>query len=262
MAGGKTEGDRKFVVALARGLEVLRAFRPSDGMLGNKEIAERTGLPRPTVTRITYTLCQLGYLARIARFDKYSLAPSAITIGYAALAGFGLRRVARPFMEDVARDLSAPVALGVIDRSAVLYVDIARGTAAFTIQLEIGSRLPLLTTAMGRALLAATPPAERAAILEPLRASHGTDWPAIEAELEAAYASCARDGYTSVTAAWRSDIHSVAVPLVAHDGSGVYAFNCGGPPHQFTADFMRDRVAPAMLGMKARIEAALDGGFE
>ncbi len=56
------EGDRKFVVALARGLDVLRCFRARDGFLTNQEIAERTGLPKPTVTRLTYTLCQLGYL--------------------------------------------------------------------------------------------------------------------------------------------------------------------------------------------------------
>ena len=55
-------GDRKFITALARGLEVLRAFTPTEGLLGNGEIAERTGLPKPTVSRLTYTLTKLGYL--------------------------------------------------------------------------------------------------------------------------------------------------------------------------------------------------------
>jgi len=60
-------GDRKFVTALARGLEVLRAFTPTEGLLGNGEIAERTGLPKPTVSRLTYTLTKLGYLAHVER---------------------------------------------------------------------------------------------------------------------------------------------------------------------------------------------------
>jgi len=47
--GHVADGDRKFVSALARGLEVLRAFTPSEGLLGNGEIVERTGLPKPTV---------------------------------------------------------------------------------------------------------------------------------------------------------------------------------------------------------------------
>ena len=40
--------DRQFVVALSRGLDVLRCFRANEPMLGNQEIAARTGLPKPT----------------------------------------------------------------------------------------------------------------------------------------------------------------------------------------------------------------------
>src|SRR4051812_7404599 len=96
------EGDRKFVVALARGLEVLRAFRAGDHLLGNHEISSRTGLPKPTVTRLTYTLTRLGYLTPVPRFGKYALAPAALALGYTALAGQGIRPVAQPFMQALA----------------------------------------------------------------------------------------------------------------------------------------------------------------
>ena len=56
------EGDRQFATTLARGLEVLRCFTPLEPLLGNKEISVRTGLPKPTVSRLTYTLTKLGYL--------------------------------------------------------------------------------------------------------------------------------------------------------------------------------------------------------
>src|ERR1700751_6481155 len=65
--------DRSFVVALSRGLDVLRAFQPNDGLLGNQEIAARTSLPKPTVSRLTYTLTKLGYLTPVPRFEKYRL---------------------------------------------------------------------------------------------------------------------------------------------------------------------------------------------
>jgi DNA-binding IclR family transcriptional regulator len=74
----KVATDRSFVVALSRGLDVLRAFRPNDGLLGNQEIAARTNLPKPTISRLTYTLTKLGYLTPVPRFDKYQLAPAAI----------------------------------------------------------------------------------------------------------------------------------------------------------------------------------------
>lgn len=54
--------DRQFVTALARGLELLRCFTPSESVLGNQELARKTGLPKPTITRMTHTLTRLGYL--------------------------------------------------------------------------------------------------------------------------------------------------------------------------------------------------------
>jgi DNA-binding IclR family transcriptional regulator len=251
--------DRKFVVALARGLEIMRAFRPDDGFLGNQEIAERTGLAKPTVTRLTYTLCELGYLTKIPRVGKYRLAPMAITLGYSALASFGIRRIARPHMDQVVELASAPVALGVIDRNAVLYVDLARGTSAFTIQLEIGSRLPLATTAMGRALFAASSPTRQAAMLDWLAQHHGEDWPRVRRDMEMAIKAYESDGYVVNRGAWRADVHAVGVPLVTKDGSGVYAFNCGGPPHQFSEEFIHSVVGPAMVTMVKNIENALEG---
>ncbi len=59
---GQPRRDRQFVEALARGLEVLRAFAPNHALLGNQEIARATGLPKPTVSRLTYPLTKLGYL--------------------------------------------------------------------------------------------------------------------------------------------------------------------------------------------------------
>ena len=62
--------DRQFVVALARGLELLRAFSFDDSFLGNQEIAARTGLPKPTISRLTHTLTKLGYLNYSERLGK------------------------------------------------------------------------------------------------------------------------------------------------------------------------------------------------
>ena len=84
-SGRKVATDRSFVVALSRGLDVLRAFHPNDGLLGNQEIAARTNLPKPTVSRLTYTLTKLGYLTPVPRFENYQLAPSAMSLGYASV---------------------------------------------------------------------------------------------------------------------------------------------------------------------------------
>ena len=70
LSGGEIEmpaKDRQFANTLARGLEVLRCFRVGDALLGNKEIAQRTGLPKATVSRLTHTLIELGYAAALGK---------------------------------------------------------------------------------------------------------------------------------------------------------------------------------------------------
>lgn len=107
--------DRQFATNLARGLEVLRAFMPSDPMLGNKEICDRTRLPKATVSRLTYTLNLLGYLTRVDKYQKYRLGPGVLSLGYPLLASLQVRQIARPYMEKIARDTGCSVNLGMRD---------------------------------------------------------------------------------------------------------------------------------------------------
>ncbi|HEX7055108.1 MAG TPA: helix-turn-helix domain-containing protein, partial [Burkholderiales bacterium] len=96
------EGDRQFATTLARGLEVLRCFTPLEPLLGNKEISVRTGLPKPTVSRLTYTLTKLGYLRHNMRLGKYQLGSAVLSIGYPLLASMNVRQAARPLMKELA----------------------------------------------------------------------------------------------------------------------------------------------------------------
>src|SRR5512143_1631985 len=114
------ENDRQSIRALERGLKVLRCFKPGDRFLGNQEIAQRTGLPKPTVTRLTYTLTKLGHLTHVPRLGKYQLAPGALAIGYSTLANMRIRQVARPYMQELANESDIAVALGSRDRLNVI----------------------------------------------------------------------------------------------------------------------------------------------
>ena len=123
--------DRKFTNTLARGLGVLRAFRVSDNGLTHAEIAERTGLPKPTISRLTYTLTKLGYLQFVEESGKYALGAQTIALGSMALGGLDVRHIARPALRAVAQAANASVGLGVRDRLSMRYVDCQRGPAAF-----------------------------------------------------------------------------------------------------------------------------------
>lgn len=162
-------------------------------------------------------------------------------------------------MDELAERLAAPVALGIRDRNRALYVDISRGSAAITFQLDIGSGIPLARSAMGQALLAVMPQDERERAIAEMAPRYGAEWPQLEREMRAEIDACIQRGYAISAGAWRPGIHAVAAPLSAADGSGVYAFNCGGPPYQFTEKFMHEEVGPAIRDLVRSVEAALNG---
>jgi DNA-binding IclR family transcriptional regulator len=255
----KAATDRSFVVALSRGLDVLRAFHANDGLLGNQELAARTKLPKPTVSRLTYTLTKLGYLTPVPRFEKYQLAPSAMALGYAALANLGVRHLSEAFREEVMRETGGAVAVGARDRLSMIYFGQSRNGLTLGVQLDVGSRIPIATTAMGRAYIWALPPDDRAALLRELREHYGSRWARIRDGIERSGEMVARYGFAISAGEWQDDVHAVGVALKLNDGTGPYAFNCGAPAFRFTEDRLVNDIGPRMVAMVRNIETALGG---
>jgi DNA-binding IclR family transcriptional regulator len=257
--GKKPATDRNFVVALSRGLDVLRAFQPNDGLLGNQEIASRTNLPKPTVSRLTYTLTKLGYLTPVPRFEKYQLAPAAMSLGYAALANLGVRHLSEPFREEVMRATGGAVAVGGRDRQSMIYFGQSRSSETVGVQLDVGSRVPIATSAMGRAYFWALGEEDRAALLRDLREHYGHRWPKLRDGLERSGEIVAKYGFAISAGDWHDDIHAAGVALRLNDGTGPYAFNCGAPAFRFTEERLLNDIGPRLLTMVRNIEAALGG---
>ncbi len=115
--------DRKFVEALARGLDVLRAFTHGSVVMGNQDIARITGLPKPTVSRMTYTLTKLGYLSYSQQLEKYQLDSGVLALGYAYVSNLRVRQLAKPYMDEFARRTNTSVGLTCRDRLSMIYVE-------------------------------------------------------------------------------------------------------------------------------------------
>ncbi len=239
-------GDRNFVTALARGLEVLRAF-DSAKLLGNREIAERTGLPKATVSRLTYTLTRLGYIQHDEQRQAYRLDPRVLAFGFAALSDLGVRDIAHPLMERLARDSGLSCGLGIRDRLSVMYIDVVDGGQAITLRVTVGSRLPLGTSAMGRALLCGLPDAERdhlaGLILE--REPDPSRRDTIVDGMRRSADEIARSGFCAAIGEWQVDVAGIGVPLVTP--AGAFAFNLGGPIYRVDRERLLSEYAPRLV---------------
>lgn len=256
--GGEGENDRQFVTSLARGLEILRCFGPGDRALANQEIARRTGLPKPTVSRLTHTLTRLGYLRQAPSEVKYALGTAVLGLGFSALGQMDVRRVARPLMQALAEHTHASMNLGVRDRTSMIYIDTYRNAASFTVQLDVGSRLPIATTSMGRAYACALPEAERAALLVEVREADPAAWPAVKRGMDEALRDFRAKGYCLGLGEWRREVHAIAVPLVLSDGSDPLVLSCSGAAFELDRERLETEIGPRLLALVGNVRSALE----
>lgn len=241
--------DRNFVTALARGLEVLRCFRPGEVLLTNTDMAERTGLPKPTVSRLTHTLCQLGYLVQDRQSGSYRLGVAVLQLGMGVLAGMdicdraaevlrGLRSGSNPYIT---------AALGEAHRTEVVYVAVSRSRENVSLSMHVGSRLPLFRSAIGRAILAGLTEADRDMAIAAAAQDTGASRAALRAEAEKAVAEYRSRGFCTGYGEWRADVNGIAVPVVSLGGSRVHGLNVGGPSFHVTREELEATYAPLLI---------------
>jgi len=248
-------GDRKFVTALSRGLDVLRCFGPRDRWLANLDIAKRTGLAKPTVSRLAYTLTKLGFLRYSESTNKYALGSAAITLGFAALGQLDIRRVARPLMQELSEYTKTSVHLAVSDRLSMQVVDTYWNAAAFVI--DIGSRIPIATTSLGRAYVAALPADDRKRILEAIRTARPDDWPNNKKKFDQAFRDYDELGFCFSIGDWRREVNAVAAPFIPRDGSGPVVIGCSGPAFQLEPEHLKRDVGPRLTALVANLSSSI-----
>ncbi|HTP61517.1 MAG TPA: IclR family transcriptional regulator [Burkholderiales bacterium] len=250
------EGDRQFATTLARGLEVLRCFTPPEPMLGNKEISVRTGLPKPTVSRLTYTLTKLGYLRHNMRLGKYQLGSAVLAIGYPLLASMSIRQIARPFMKELADYVNGSVNMGIRDRLNMVYVEACRSGNLTTLP-DIGTSVPIAQSVIGRAFLYACTPAEREATLNQMKVKEPEMLRKFQPSIAKSLDEIRGRGFCVSTGELRREVHAVGVPMRRNVDGEIVTFNCGVPAFVVKKGQLEEDIGPRLVSMVRNIEAAL-----
>lgn len=251
-------GDEGGVVSLARGLGLLRAFGSVDAPLSNREIADRTGLPKPTVARLTYTLVRTGHLRQREPNGPYRLGDGVARLGESFLRSLPVRGVARPLMQAVADRYDVSVALGMPERSSMAYIEYCSGPDTVVMRLRAGSPIPMALTAMGRAYLWALPRQDRERNVERLVAEAGGGGQDVADGIARAFADLDRGGFCLTLGEWRSQMIGAAAPVVLDGGRTILALNCGASRQSSTETALRRKLGPALVRLSTEIANAMD----
>ena len=244
----------EFIEALARGLDVIAAFRPGRPTLTLTEVATATDLARPTARRILLTLAELGYVR--ADGGAFALTPRVLDLGVAYVRSQGLWEVARPHLERLVATTSESCSIAQLDGSDVVYVARVAVPKIVGLSVQVGTRFPALPTSLGKVLLAALPPAELERVLaEPSRSGIAPHWRPDRAERDAALRDVRARGWAVTDQQLALGIRSVAAPL--RDGAGrvVAAVNVNAHAAETSMERLVDEHLPALLATAGEIGA-------
>jgi DNA-binding IclR family transcriptional regulator len=147
---------------LSRGLDVLEALaRADEDGLGPSALGQQVDLDKATVTRLLRTLVEAGYVAQDETTRRYRLTGKVLWLAHRATVRLDLRSVARPYLTALRDELGETVHLGVMDDLRIVYVDKLEADNSIQLVSAIGQTMPLHSTSLGKAMLAALPDEER-----------------------------------------------------------------------------------------------------
>lgn len=222
------------------------------GAMGVSELAARTGLPLPTIHRLTRTLVNLGY-ARQDSSRRYAPGPRLLLLADGTsgmLAG-----VAQPYLAELVELLGETANLAILDGDRILYVAQAQSRHAMRMFTEIGRRVLPHATAVGKALLAAMPDGQVRELLARTGMPRYTDTTLTEPEQFLAQLGWTREhGYALDAGEQEVGVKCVAVPLPA--GRARLAISISGPEPRMSAAAIENAV-PILTEAGRRLAAEL-----
>ncbi len=220
--------------SVANAMRLIKIFSDENSEIGISDLAKHLGLAKSTAHRLAATLVEEGMLEQNAHDGKYRLGLALFELGSLVRRQMDITAEAKPFLKALAADTGETLHLAVLDRQAVLYINIIESQRAIRMGYKIGTRAPLHCTAVGKVLIAFEPQEViEAAIAHGLpRRTDGTitNPHAFRLELEAVRTR----GYALEDEEIETGLRSIAAAVRNYSGRVIAAIGIAGPAHRMT----------------------------
>lgn len=239
------------VEALARGLKVLQAFDQANRTLGLSQVSDLVGLPRATVRRILHTLETLGFVGRDEK--RFWLTPDVLKLANAYLTSNGLTQVLQTVCEEVTGALGQSCSAAVLKGGDAIFIARAKPASILSVGLEVGYRLPLYCTSVGRILVSGLGEEALDSLLQDLNPLALTDHTLTDkALIRSAILTAGHQGYCIVDQEAETGFRSIAVPVRHPGGAVAAALNIGAHAESVSVGYMIDELLPILKGAADR----------
>lgn len=220
-----TPPQTRRVRSAERVAEVLELLRRSSRPLRHGEIAHQLAIPKSSATNLLETLAHVGLIT--ADEAGYSLGVKLIELGASAAERLDMRAIARPALQELSQLGIGTANLAILQDHDVLYIEkVNNPDHTIQITTRIGGTVPAHMTALGKVLIAALEPEQRAAWIREHNFSAATPKTITSKREFARQLNLARDqGYALDQEEQNPHTSCVAAPVTNHSASTVAAIS-------------------------------------
>ncbi len=254
----KKDKSEYLIQAVDRALGILQAFDYQQEELGVTELANRLGLHKNNVFRLLATLECRGFIEQDKKTGNYRLGIKTFEVATVFLHHFGLRRQARPVLEELVAKSNETAYLAVADGPYVIYVLMHETSHTVRIFPRLGHRLPAYCTASGKVQLAYESHDRLTQIFRhhPLRKLTESTITSLEA-LEPHLRAVAGQGYAVDDEELEYGVRCVAAPVRDYSHRVVAAVGLSGPVSRFSLERIEQELVPLVKEAGIKISQRL-----
>ncbi len=257
----RKEKTEYVVQSVDRALDILEAFNYNEEELGVTDLSHKLNLHKNNVFRLLATLETRGYIEQDVKTGNYRLGIKIFEVANVFLHHLGLRRQARPILEDMVAKCNETAYLGVTEGTDVVYVLMQETTHTVRVIPRLGHRLPAYCTASGKVQLAFESLDRlrnlfKDYVFRPLTPNTITDFDRLMAHLS----EVARQGFAVDNEELEEGVCCVAAPVRDYSHKVVAGVGLSGPVSRFSQERVQSDLVPVVKEAGTKISQRL--GYE
>ncbi|WP_188206664.1 IclR family transcriptional regulator [Alkalibacillus aidingensis] len=222
--------------SVIKALKLLDFFTEDIQELTLRELSIKAQLRKSTAYRLLASLEDCGFVYKVKETDydsKYRLGLKLLELGNLVLDQLDLKKIAKPYMEDLVGKINEAVHLVILHENRAVYIDKVDSNRSLRLYTKVGKSTPLYIGSGPKLLLAHLPFKKQNYLLNqgPLLSLDGEtiDKKEIEKEL----AEINQQGFSVSIGEQDKDTTGISYPIFDHQGIVVAALAISGLSSRF-----------------------------
>ncbi len=239
------------VASVSRALQIIELLiSSSTHELGVSEISREIGVVKSTAHQLLATLAAHGFVENNGTTGRYRLGVRAMEAGAVASTQAGLGPAVLPLLEALVGEVHETCSIGVLVGHSVSLVQRVEAESVLRVDLRVGTRFPIQTSAIGRIILAEMPQERREQILDAL------DLPKPERrQIDKSIDTARKDGCAVVRNIPVEGISAMAVAVRTSAQAPLAGLVVAAPTFRFNPDAFRGALTRTAGLIAARVTA-------